>query len=358
VRFQLTAPQAQSVRVSLGGGTVLTKGADGMWVGVTPPLDEGFHYYTLNINGAEVPDPNSRYFYGSSRWGSGIEIPAHDEEIYALKDVPHGQLRQQLYHSKITGAARRCFVYTPAEYETNLTARYPVLYLQHGMGEDETGWGDQGKANLILDNLIADKKAVPMILVIDTGYATRAGAAPAGGSRGAPPGGAAPGGAAPGGRGGGGGGSSAYEEVLLKEIIPMIDANFRTRTAREYRAMAGLSMGANQTLQITLNNLNTFAYIGAFSGTSNYPNTTPLDPATFMNGRFKDPDALNKQIKTLFLSLGTKEPSPFPGSVGAFKEMLDKTGVKYTWYSSPETAHEWQTWRRSLFQFAPLLFRD
>jgi enterochelin esterase family protein len=354
VRFRLMAPQAQSVRVSLGGGTQLTRAEDGAWVGVTRPLDEGFHYYTINIDGAEVPDPNSRYFYGSSRWGSGIEIPARDEEFYALKDVPHGQLRQHLYHSRITGAARRAFVYTPPDYDQEQAKRYPVLYLQHGSGEDETGWADQGKANLILDNLIAAKKAVPMIIVIENGYANRAGATTAapGGRSGAP--GAA---GAAGGRGGGGG-PSAFEDVLIREVIPMIDASYRTLSDREHRAMAGLSMGANQTIQITMNNLDKFAYIGGFSGTSNYPNTTPIDTATFMGGKFKDGAALNRQIKVFWLGLGTKEPSPFPGSVGAFRTMLEQTGVKYTYYESPETAHEWLTWRRSLYQFAPLLFRD
>ncbi|MZP54277.1 MAG: esterase, partial [Bacteroidales bacterium] len=144
---------------------------------------------------------------------------------------------------------------------------------------------------------------------------------------------------------------------LIKEIIPMIDAEYRTLSDREHRGMAGLSMGANQTIQITMNNLDIFSYIGAFSGTSNYPSTDPIDPATFSNGKFKDGAALNRQIKLFWLGLGTKEPSPFPGSVGAFRNMLDKAGVKYVYYESPGTAHEWLTWRRDLFQFAQLLFK-
>jgi enterochelin esterase-like enzyme len=347
-RFRIVAPQAQSVTVGLGGRTVLTKGEDGAWVGTTVrPLDEGFHYYTINIDGAEVPDPGTLYFYGAGRWGSGIEVPAKDQDFYALKDVPHGQIRQNLYWSKITNAPRRCFVYTPPDYDTNTTTRYPVLYLQHGMGEDETGWGDQGKANLILDNLIAAKKAVPMIIVMDNGYATRA---PVAGAAAAD----APGRAGARGRGG----MSAFEDVLIKEVIPMIDAHYRTLSDREHRAMAGLSMGANQTLQITMNHLDTFSHIGGFSGTSNYPSTEALDPTTFAGGKFKDGETLNKQIKLFWLGLGTKEPNPFPGSVGAFKAMLDKAGVKYIYYESPGTAHEWLTWRRSLCEFAPLLFKD
>jgi enterochelin esterase family protein len=347
VRASIVAPDAQSVLLDIGGVRYpMTKGEDGVWVGDSAPQDEGFHYYQLNIDGAQVPDPGSMFFYGASRWGSGVEVPAKDHDFYALKDIPHGQIRQHLYFSEITNAWRRCFVYTPPDYDKDTTRRYPVLYLQHGSGEDETGWGVQGKANLILDNLIAEKKAVAMIIVMEKGYANRASAA---GSRaaGAPRRGGAP-----------GGGMSAFEDVLIKEVIPMIDANYRTLSDREHRAMAGLSMGANQTIQITMNNLDKFSHIGGFSGTSNYPSTAALDPATFSNGRFKDGEALNKQIKLFWLGLGTKEPSPFPGSVGAFKAMLDKAGVKYVYYESPGTAHEWLTWRRSLYQFAPLLFRD
>ena len=343
VRVSIPAPQALKVQLDIGGKRYdLTKDEKGVWTGVSDPQDEGFHYYQLNIDGAQVPDPGSLSFYGASRWGSGIEVPAKDQDFFALKDVPHGQVCERLYFSGITNAWRRCFVYIPPDYDKNNSYRYPVLYLQHGMGEDETGWAVQGKANLILDNLIADKKAVPMIIVMDKGYATKPNQTP-------PQGGATPARAV--------GGISAFEEVMIKEIIPMIDANYRTLADREHRAMAGLSMGANQTIQITMNNLDKFSYIGGFSGTSNYPNTTPIDPATFQNGKFRDGEALNRQIKLFWLGLGTKEPNPFPGSVRAFRDMLEKVGVKYIYYESPGTAHEWLTWRRDLYQFTPLLFR-
>jgi enterochelin esterase-like enzyme len=342
VRVSISAPQALKVQLDIGGARYdLIKDDKGVWTGESRPLDQGFHYYQLNIDGASVPDPGTLSFYGASRWGSGIEVPASDQNFYALKDVPHGQIRQNLYFSKITNTWRRCFVYTPPDYDKNPTARYPVLYLQHGSGEDETGWTVQGKANLILDNLIADKKAVSMIIVIDKGYATKPStdqpitAAP---QRGA-------------------GGSSAFEEVMIKEIIPLIDATYRTISDREHRAMAGLSMGANQTITITMNNLDVFSHIGGFSGTSNYPGTDALDPATFSNGKFKDGPSLNKQIKLFWLGLGSKEPNPFPASVAAFRTMLDKSGIKYVFYESPGTAHEWLTWRRDLYQFAPLLFK-
>ena len=197
-RFRIVAPQAQSVRVSLFRGTPLTKGEDGAWTVTTRPLDEGFHYYTINIDGADVPDPGSKFFYGAGRWGSAIEIPAQDEDFYALKNVPHGQLRENLYFSKSTNKTRRCFVYTPPDYDKDTNARYPVLYLQHGAGEDETGWGSQGHANLIMDNLIAAGKARPFIIVMDNGGNIGGG----GPRRGGPPAGGGRGGARDGGRGG------------------------------------------------------------------------------------------------------------------------------------------------------------
>jgi enterochelin esterase-like enzyme len=346
VKASISAPEAQRVQLDLGGKRYdLIKDDKGIWTGISDPQDEGFHYYMLNIDGAQVPDPGSMYFYGVSRWGSGIEVPAKDQDFYALKDVPHGIVNQNLYFSEITNAWRRCFVYTPPDYDMNNNVHYPVLYLQHGMGEDETGWAVQGKANLILDNLIADKKALPMIIVMDNGYATRPAPVKAqpSGTTVTPSKSVA--------------GVSAFEEVLIKEIIPMIDASYRTIADREHRAMAGLSMGANQTITITMNNLDIFSHIGGFSGTSNFPRTDALDPATFQNGKFKDGAALNKQIKLFWLGLGTKEPSPFPGSVGAFKAMLENTGLKYVYYESPGTAHEWLTWRRDLFQFTQLLFK-
>ena len=334
VRVSIPAPEAHKVQLDIGGVKYdLRKDEKGVWTGESAPQVEGFHYYQLNVDGASVPDPGSLYFYGASRWGSAIEIPAPDQDIYAIKDVPHGLVSQKTYFSKVTNSWRRCFVYTPAEYDKNATKRYPVLYLQHGRGEDETGWPIQGKANFILDNLIAAGKAVPMIIVMDNGYAVKA-------SQTAP-----------------GRGAFPFEDVLIGEIIPMIDASFRTLSDRDHRAMAGLSMGANQTITITMNNLDKFSYIAGFSGTSNYPRTDVIDPATFMGGKFMDGAALNKKIKLFWLGLGTEEPAPFPGSVKAFRNMLEKQGVKYTYYESKGTAHEWLTWRRDLHQFASLIFK-
>jgi len=338
VRASILAPQALKVQLDIGGKKYdLTKDEKGVWMGESLPQDEGFHYYQLNIDGASVPDPGSLFFYGAGRWGSGIEVPAHDRDFYALKNVPHGLISENIYFSTLTNAWRRCFVYTPASYYTNTKERYPVLYLQHGSGEDETGWAVQGKANLIVDNLIAESKAVPMIIVMDNGYANKPQDQAAIDNKTRP--------------------VSLFEEVMINEIIPMIDAKFRTRSDKDHRAIAGLSMGANQTIRIIMNHLDKFSYIGGFSGTPNYPSTDVIDPASFLEGKFKDGTAINKQLKLFWLGLGTKEPNPFPGSVGAFRAMLDKQGIKNIYYESPATAHEWLTWRRDLKEYASLLFK-
>jgi enterochelin esterase family protein len=339
-RFRIVAPQAQSVRVPEWGGITLTKAEDGAWVGTTRPLDEGFHYYRINIDGADVPDPGSKSFYGAGRWGSAIEIPAQDEDFYAVKDVPHGQLRQSLYFSRSTGTTRRCFVYTPPDYDKDTSARYPVLYLQHGAFEDETGWGNQGRANLIMDNLIAAGKSRPFIIVMDNGGNNFA----SGSRRGAPP--------APAGAGGTGKTTgrprfdfSAFARIMTDELIPFIDASYRTLADQPHRGMAGLSMGGAQTRQITLSNLDKFSHIGLFSGGS----IAATDPA------LADPAAFKQKVKVLFVSYGSKENT---SAAKANHEGLETLGIKNTYYESPNTAHEWQTWRRSLYQFAPLLFQD
>jgi enterochelin esterase-like enzyme len=342
VTFQLRAPDAKKVQVRLGQTYDMTRSEDGVWSVTTPPLVVGFHYYSLVVDGVAVNDPSSYTFYGTGKQSSGIEIPEKGVDYYEIKDVPHGEVRIRPYLSKITGQWRRCFVYTPPDYDANTKARYPVLYLQHGSGEDETGWTFQGRANIILDDLIAAGKAVPMIIVMDNGYASRPGAT-------APD-------AAVAGRGPAGG-SSAFEDVIIRDLIPLIDSSYRTMADRQHRAMAGLSMGGNQTCQVTMRNLDKFAYIGAFSGTMNGLSTSPLDPATAFNGMFRDGSALNQKIKLFWIGMGTVEPNPFPGAIGAFRAMLDEAGIKYVYFESPGTAHEWLTWRRDLNAFAPRLFR-
>jgi para-nitrobenzyl esterase len=337
--FQFKAPDAKSADVDITGKKFpMTRGNDGVWSVTTPPLVEGFHYYALDVNGVRMNDPGSHAFFGTSVDASGIDVPEEGVDYYLEKDVPHGDVRIRIYHSKITGEWRRCFVYTPPDYDSNMSARYPVLYLQHGSGEDETGWTFQGHANLILDNLIAENKAVPMIVVMDNGYAS----APAG-PFGPPP--------------GAGAGFGTFEDVMTKEVIPMIDSTFRTIPDRDHRAMAGLSMGANQALHLATGHLETFAYMAGFSGTMNGLSSDALDPATAFNGIFKDGAAFNEKVKLLWIGMGTEEPAFFHGSIGAFRAMLDKAGIKYVYFSSPGTAHEWLTWRRDLNDFAPRLFK-
>jgi enterochelin esterase-like enzyme len=359
VRARVVAPQAQSVVFDFLGGAKypLTKGDDGAWTGVTRPQDEGFHYYQLVIDGAGVPDPGTLYFYGGSRWGSGVEVPAQDQDFYAVKDVPHGQLRQILYHSKSADAVLRCFVYTPPDYEKNVTGRYPVLYLQHGGGEDETGWGSQGKAGLIMDNLIAEGKTKPFIIVMANSYVPGAagpGRAPAAAATNAPPAGATNAPAVGRGPGGRMFDFSAFTKVLIEDLIPFIDANFRTLPDQPNRAMAGLSMGGMQTRAITLANLDKFSHIGIFSGGS----IAPSDIA--------DMDTFKQKVKVMFVGYGSRElggnrgggRGGFGGDPKANTEALKAAGVNSYFYVSPDTGHEWQSWRRSLYQFAPLLFQE
>src|ERR1035437_2091067 len=342
VRARVVASQAQSVMLDIGAIKYpLTKGEDGAWVGESRPQDEGFHYYQLVIDGAQVPDPGSLYFYGASRWGSGVEVLAGDKDFYAVKNVPHGQLQQTLYYSKNANAVLRCFVYTPPDYEKDLTKRYPVLYLQHGGGEDETGWGSEGHTGLIMDNLIAEGKAKPFIIVMANSYVPGAagpgrGPAAAGATNGAPSRGVA----GPGGRRFD---FSAFERVLIGDLIPLIDNSYRTLADQPNRAMAGLSMGGMQTRGITLANLDQFSHIGIFSGGS-----IALTNIT-------DMPAFKEKVKLVFVSYGSREN----GAAGkASVEALKQAGINSVFYESPNTAHEWLTWRRSLYQFAPLLFKN
>ena len=333
-RFRIVAPQVKSVSVNLGdrGGTILTKAEDGSWTGTTAgPLDEGFHYYHLSIDGGTFNDPGTLNFYGSTRWESGIEIPAHDQDFYALKDVPHGRVQQVLFPSRSTNTSRRAFVYTPPDYDKDPARRYPVLYLQHGWGEDETAWSNQGHANLIMDNLIAEGRIMPFLIVMTYGMTNDVRI-----------GGLANFNIEP------------FETVLVEELIPYIDANFRTLSDQPHRAMAGLSMGGMETKSITLKRLDTFSHIGLFSGGSislEDVNNTP---------------GFREKVKLVFVSYGSRElGSNRGGGRGGFggdpqesANALKEAGINSAFYVSPDTAHEFLSWRRSLKEIAPLLFKD
>ena len=352
VKFRIVAPKAQNVGVSFRDSSTFTKGEDGAWTGYTRPLDEGFHYYTINIDGSEVPDPNSHYFYGAGRWGSAVEVPAHDADFYALKNVPHGQLREVFYWAKSSNTNRHAFVYTPPDYDKDPSKRYPVLYLQHGAGEDESGWSRQGHTGQIMDNLLAEGKAKPFIIVMENGGnigggPRRTNAVPAGAS-------VTNAATGPGGRGFGGGFNfSAFEKVLVDDLIPYIDANFRTIADQPHRTMAGLSMGGMQTRAITLAHLDKFSHIGVFSGGS-IAVTNITDMAAF-----------KEKVKLVFISYGSRELGTnrvggrgFGGDPKVNVAALKEAGINSVFYESPNTAHEWQSWRRSLHEFAPLLFKN
>lgn len=325
VMFRIVAPNAKTVGCTFRDSSEFKKGEDGAWYGYTRPLDEGFHYYMLNIDGAEMPDPNSRMYFGAMRWGSAVEIPASDEDFYALKNVPHGQLRELYFHSPSTDSMRRAFVYTPPGYDENPDQRYPVLYLQHGWGENEYGWGEQGYAGFIMDNLLAAEKARPFIIVMTYGMTNDV---RMGGLRNFS--------------------IEPFETVLVKELVPFIDKNFRTLTDQPNRAMAGLSMGGMETKMITLRNPDTFSHIGLFSGGSISPDD------------IGDMEAFKKSNKLVFVSYGSREVSGGQprrgGDPQAAVDALKEAGVNGHYYVSPNTAHEWLSWRRSLREMAPLLF--
>ena len=318
-RFRVEAPQARSVIVSLGlggqGGTVLHKNAEGVWEGTTGgPMDEGFHYYHLTIDGGVVNDPGAKNYYGSVRWESGIEIPAHDQDFYQVKnDVPHGQVVQVLFPSPSTDTTRRAFVYLPPQYDGK--KKFPVLYLQHGWGEDETAWSRQGHANLIMDNMIAAGECEPFIIVMTYGMTNEI---KFGGLRNFD--------------------YKQFETVLVDELVPYIDSHFKTIAKKESRAMAGLSMGGMETRSITLDRPEVFGYYGLLSG-----------------GIYTPEDIKSKdQVKGIFISCGSKEG---PERIMKAAEDLKAAGFNAKGYVSPGTGHEFLTWRRSLREMAPMLFK-
>ncbi len=352
VQIRMKAPEATQVKVNFWSGPKMDmeKQSDGFWTVTTPPQAPGLHYYTLNIDGAEVADPGSEAFFGGGKYASAVEIPEPGSTYYLPRDVPHGMVREIWYHSKVTGTWRHALVYTPPNYDTQTDSRYPVLYLQHGGGEDETGWTRQGKANFILDNLIAEGECKPMLIVMAYGYARRAGYTPpdlAGKPFGSPEMRKAMQEM-----------MSAFEDDLTQVLVPFIDAKFRTLPDRDHRAMAGLSMGGMQTFQITFNHLDMFSYIGGFSGAGGaFLFGEKFDPKTAYNGALADPAAFAKRVHLLWVGVGTEEPERMRAGLLEFHKSLEEAGIKHVFYESPGTAHEWQTWRRDLKDFAPRLFQ-
>ncbi|MEO8596931.1 MAG: alpha/beta hydrolase-fold protein [Candidatus Solibacter sp.] len=382
VTFRFVAPAAQKVQVSIVNVSFdMVKGADGAWTYTSEPQAPGFHNYWMVVDGAIVLDPGTNSFIGYGHMCNGFEIPEPGVDFYTMKEVPHGNVLVKNYFAKTTNAWRHIYVYTPPGYDANPKTRYPVLYLQHGGGEDERVWIEMGRTNVIMDNLIAAGKAKPFIVVMETsavgapgaGRGPGAGAAPAAPIAGGPPAAGGPG-AAGAGRGGGmgigGPGGGAYGQFMAADLIPWVDANFRTLSDREHRAMSGLSMGGMQTASVTMANLDKFSHIGLFSGGAATGGrgargaagaaTPPPPPAapdfkTAYNGQMENAADFNKKVKVFFMSAGSLEN---PDALKRHQEQLIAHGITNSFvYVSPGTAHEWQTWRRSLYSFAQLLFR-
>lgn len=362
VTFHFKAPSAQKVQVSINNMPYdMTKGDAGVWTYTSDPQPPGYHNYWMVVDGAVVLDPATNAFIGFGHMCNGFEIPDPGVDFYDLKDVPHGNVLIKNYYSKVANGWRHIFVYTPPGSEKNASVRYPVLYLQHGGGEDERVWFELGHTNLILDNLLAQGKVKPMIVVMETSAV------------GAPiplPTGSGPGGSGPrttGFRGFPAGGG-AYGQLMINDLIPWIDSNFRTLTDKDHRAMAGLSMGGMITEAVGMSHPETFAYTGLFSGnraamfgqqtpfgqTEDGAKLPPLDLKTLYNGAMADPAKFNKEVKVFFFSCGSVEK---PKNLETHQQQLIDSGIKNSYvYISPGTAHEWQTWRRSLFVFSQLLF--
>jgi len=347
VTFRFKAPMAQRVQIEPVNGQPenngynglgkapydMTRDEHGLWTVTTPPAVPGLHAYWLVVDGVRVNDTATKSYGGRAK-ACGVEVPEPGVDFYDIKDVPHGQVRMQWYYSKVTEAWRRAFVYTPPDYDDNREQRYPVFILRHGGGEDETSWVEQGRANFIVDNLIAEGKAKPMIVVMDWGQAPTPGQ-PLLHIPSTPP-------------------PPEMTQVTVKELIPMVDATFRTIPDREHRAMAGLSMGSVQTLYIGLTNLDTFSYLGIFS-------RRPMSAAEFnvaqsFGGVFTDAAAFKQQVRLFWWGAGTAEEGIYNATKADLAE-LAKAGIESVFVEFPGTSHEWQTWRKSLYDFAPRLFR-
>jgi enterochelin esterase family protein len=352
VQIRIKAADATKVRVNFWSGpkAEMEKQADGFWSFTTPTLAPGLHYYTVIVDGGEFADPGSQAFFGGSKYASAVEVPEAGVDYYDIRAVPHGQVREVWYDSKVTGSWRHALVYLPPDYEANTKARYPVLYLQHGGGEDETGWIRQGRANFILDNLIASGSAKPMIVVMAYGYARRAGEVPDPTPKpfGSPEMRKAMQDMA-----------KVFEDDVTQALVPFVDATYRTIADRDHRAMAGLSMGGMQTFQITLNHLDLFSWIGGFSGAGGLQMITDQKPdwKAAYNGVFADPAAFAKKVHLLWLGVGTVEPERMRLGIQGLHTALTEIGIKHVYWESPGTDHEWQTWRRDLKDFAPRLFK-
>ena len=337
VMFRVNAPDAGKVQIDLGKMYEMQKDEEGVWTVTTDPQVPGFHYYSLVIDGIKVADPASESFYGTGRVSSAIEIPEEGVDFYSIKDVPHGDIRSKSYFSKTTGTWRKINIYTPPGYDKNIDENYPVLYIQHGGGEDERGWAEQGKTNIILDNLIAEGKAVPMLVVISNGNVRKPGVNAFGYNDEA---------------------MSVFKEEIFKNVIPFIESNYRIKPGASNRAIAGLSMGGGQAFYTGLRNTDMFANVGVFStglfGGIGRQSTEEFNPESIIPGILTSSELFNKKLKVFYISVGEQDPR-----IEYTKKLIDNfrtNGLKVEFASFPGN-HEWQVWRKSLHDFAQKLFK-
>ena len=328
VVFRIKAPDAQKVQIDLSKKYDLIKGGDGFWSVTTDSVSEGFHYYTLLIDGIATTDPSSETFYGMGRMASGIEIPFAAGDYYAEKDVPHGDIRIKKYYSTVTKSWRQIYLYTPPGYDANTSEKYPVLYILHGGGEDERGWATQGKTDMIMDNLIAEKKAAPMLVVMPDANLGAAGF--------------------------GEEGLKAFETEMKQRIIPFIEKNYRTKNTGAYRALAGLSMGGLNTLYTGIYNTNSFSYLGVFSSGWILPVQNSI-AGTQYDYMKQNNAKINSDLKLFWLSEGGKEDIAYKNGQ-IMLARLDELNIRHTYYEYPG-GHTWPVWRNDLYHFAPLLFK-
>lgn len=326
--FRIKAPDAPKIQLDLGKKYDMTKNQDGVWEVITDSLGGGFHYYSLIIDGVAIADPASETFYGMGRMASGIEVPFKGDDYYAIKDVPHGDIRIKRYFSKVTNSWRSFYLYTPPGYDQNVNEKYPVLYILHGGGEDQRGWAQQGKTDLILDNLIAEKKAVPMLIVMVDGNMPLTGF--------------------------GEEVLKLFETELKEDVIPFVETNYRVKTEAKYRALAGLSMGGLQTLYAGIKNTDLFNYLGVFSSGWIVPmqNNIAESQYAYMKANV---EKINKNLKQFWIAMGGREDIAWQ-NCQTMMAKFDEIGIRYTYTEQPG-GHTWPVWRNNLYQFAQLLFK-
>ncbi|MEO7046236.1 MAG: alpha/beta hydrolase-fold protein [Ferruginibacter sp.] len=332
VIFNVKAPDAKKIQVDLGRKYDMVKDDNGTWTATTDSISEGFHYYSLLIDGVAIADPASQTFYGMGRMASGIEIPFAGGGYYAMSNVPHGDMRIKKYYSSVTRSWREMYIYTPPGYDSNATAKYPVLYILHGGGEDQTGWANQGKTDMIIDNLIAAKKATPMIVVMPDANIGSGGFS----------------------SGGIESSMKAFESEIKKVIIPLVEKNYITLPGAENRALAGLSLGGMHTLYTGLNNTDMFANLGVFSSGWIVPMMSSMADAQY-DFLKNNTDKINSNLKTFFISEGGPEDIAYKNGK-LMVEKLNELKIKNT-YSEYHGGHTWPVWRNNLFNFAQLIFK-